>query len=135
MSSTLTSREGGSSVPLEPMPPGVHNVYIFEVFNTASWSIILGAPMLLFFQHLNATATILAIAACLNPVLNILQIPAARFVERVGYRRFVLSGWTTRSVVVIVMALVAFLPDSVDPATRMVLMLGLSFVYNAMRGI
>src|SRR5476651_843050 len=119
----------------EPMPPDIHNVYIYEVFNTASFSVVLGSPMLLYFQHLNATATILAIAACLAPVLNILQIPAAHFVERVGYRRFVLSGWTTRSVVVIVMALVAFLPDSVDPATRMVLMLGLSFVYNAMRGI
>jgi len=117
------------------MPPDIHNVYIYEVFNTASWSVVLGSPMLLYFQHLNATATILAIAACLAPVLNILQIPAAHFVERVGYRRFVLSGWTTRSIVVIVMALVAFLPDSVDPATRMVLMLCLSFIYNAMRGI
>ena len=91
--------------------------------------------MLLYFQHLNATATILAIAACLSPVLNILQIPAAQFVERVGYRKFVLSGWTTRSIVVVIMALVAFLPDSVDRATRMVTMLGLSFAYNILRGI
>ncbi len=117
------------------MPTDIHNVYIYEVFNTASWSVVLGSPMLLYFQHLNATATILAIAACLAPVLNILQIPAAHFVERVGYRRFVLSGWTTRSIVVVGMMLVAFLPDSVDRATRMVMMLGLSFVYNALRGI
>ena len=117
------------------MPPDIHNVYIYEVFNTASWSVVLGSPMLLFFQHLNATATILAIAACLAPVLNILQIPAAHFVEQVGYRRFVLTGWTTRSFVVVGMTLVAFLPDSVDRATRMVLMLGLAFIYNTMRGI
>jgi MFS family permease len=119
----------------EPMPKDIHNVYIYDVFNTASWSVVLGSPMLLYFQHLNATATILAIAACLAPVLNILQIPAAPYVERVGYRRFVLSGWTSRSVVVVGMALVAFLPDSVDRATRMVMMLGLSFVYNTLRGI
>jgi len=117
------------------MPPDIHNVYIYEVFNTASWSVVLGSPMLLYFQHLHATATIIAIAACLAPVLNILQIPAARFVEQVGYRRFVLSGWTTRSIVVVGMALVAFLPNSVDRATRMVAMLGLAFVYNTMRGI
>lgn len=121
--------------PPEPMPHGIHNVYIFEVFNTASWSVVLGAPMLLFLQHLNATATILAMAACLPPILNILQIPAARFVERVGYRRFVLSGWTTRSVFVIGMTIVAFLPDSVDRTTRIVMMLFLSFGYNFMRGI
>src|SRR5471032_2697479 len=117
------------------MPQGIQNVYIFDSFNTASWSVVLGAPMLLFLQHLSATATILAIAASLSPVLNILQMPAAHFVERVGYRRFVLSGWTSRSIVIVGMALVAFLPDSVDPATRMVMMLGLSFIYNTLRGI
>jgi hypothetical protein len=121
--------------PPEPMPKDIHNVYIYEVFNTASWIVVLGSPMLLFFQHLNASATILAIAGCLAPVLNILQIPAAHFVEKVGYRRFVLSGWTTRSVVVVGMMLVAFLPETVDRATRIVLMLGLSFIYNTMRGI
>jgi MFS family permease len=119
----------------EPMPKDIHNVYIYEVFNTASWSVVLGSPMLLYFQHLEATATILALAASLAPVLNILQIPAAHFVERVGYRRFVLSGWTMRSMVVVGMALVAFLPESVDRATRMVLMLSLSLAYNTMRGI
>lgn len=117
------------------MPHGIHNVYIYEVFNTASWSVVLSAPMLLFFQHLNATATVMAIAASLSPILNILQIPAARFVEQVGYRRFVLSGWTMRSMVVVVMAGIAFLPDSFDRPTRMILMLFLLLVYNTLRGI
>src|ERR1700682_3230564 len=109
MSSSPSQMKGVLSTPQDPMPPGIHNVYVFEVFNTASWSVVLGSPMLLFFQHLNATATILAMAASLAPILNILQIPAARFVERVGYRRFVLSGWTTRSIFVIGMTVVAFL--------------------------
>ncbi len=117
------------------MPRGIQNVYIFDIFNTTSWSVVLGAPMLLFLQHLKATATVVAIAACLSPILNILQIPAARFVEQVGYRRFVLSGWTTRSFLVIGMTIVAFLPDSVDRTTRIVLMLFLSLVYNVLRGI
>jgi MFS family permease len=117
------------------MPPDIHNVYIYEAFNTASWSVVLSSPMLLFFQHLNATATVLAIAACLAPVLNILQMPAAYYVERVGYRRFVVSGWTLRSCIVVAMTIVAFLPDRVDAATRMILMLGLALIYNIMRGI
>jgi len=117
------------------MPKDIHNVYIYEVFNTTSYSVVLGSPMLLYFQHLHASATILAVAACLAPLLNTLQIPAARFVERVGYRRFVLSGWTTRSIVIVGMTLVAFLPDSVDRATRMVVMLGLALVFNTLRGI
>jgi MFS family permease len=119
----------------EPMPPDIHNVYIYEAFNTASWSVVLGSPMLLFFQHLNATATILAVAACLSPVLNILQMPAAQFIERVGYRRFVVSGWTARSIVVVGMTIITLLPEKVDVATRMGIMLGLSLLYNAMRGV
>jgi Na+/melibiose symporter-like transporter len=84
---------------------------------------------------LNATATVVAIAFCLSPVMNILQIPAARFVEQVGYRRFVLAGWTSRSFLIVGMTIVAFLPDTVDQTTRVVLMLFLSFIYNALRGI
>ena len=123
------------SCAVEPMPEGIDNVYLYEIFNTTTWSIVLGAPMLLFLQHLDATATILAIAACLSPVLNILQIPAARFVERVGYRRFVLSGWTTRSLFILGMTGVAFLPDSVDRTTRIVAMLFFSLGFNTARGI
>ena len=119
----------------DPMPPDIGNVYIYEAFNTASWSVVLGSPMLLFFQHLKASATVLAIAACLAPVLSILQLPAAYYVERVGYRRFVLSGWTLRSFIVVGMMGVALLPDRVDTATRMIVMLGLALIYNTLRGI
>src|SRR5580692_8715110 len=118
-----------------PMPQGIHNAYLFDMFNAMSWTVVLGSPMLLFFQHLHATATILAVSASLAPLLTILQIPAARFVERVGYRRFVLSGWTARVVVQVGMTVVAFLPDSFDRTTRIVLMLFLSFVFCTMRGI
>jgi MFS family permease len=123
------------STPAPPMPRGIHNAYIFDVFNTTSWTVVLGPPMLLFLQHLQATATVVAIAASLSPLLVSLQIPAAHYVERVGYRRFVLSGWTTRSFFVIGMAVVAFLPDSVDRTTRIVLMLFCSLIYNTLRGI
>ena len=134
MSASSTTHRGGV-VPLEPMPPGIHNVYLFDIFNTASWSAVLGAPMLLFLQHLNASATMIAVAFSLSPILNILQIPAARFVEKVGYRRFVLAGWTSRSFLVIGMTIVALLPDSMHPLPRILMMLTLSFIYNTMRGI
>jgi hypothetical protein len=62
-------------------------------------------------------------------------MPAARFVEKVGYRRFVLSGWTGRSFFIVGMTAIAFLPESVDTTTRIVGMLFCSFGYNTMRGI
>jgi hypothetical protein len=122
-----------AAVPL--MPKGIHNVYLFDMLNAMSWTIVLGSPMLLFLQHLGATATILAVSASLAPLLNILQMPAAPFVERVGYRRFVLAGWTSRSFLIIGMSIVALLPNSTDRTTRIVLMLFLSLVFCVLRGI
>lgn len=117
------------------MPSGIHNVYIFDIFNAASWTVVMGAPMLLFLQHLHATATVLALAASLSPLLVTLQIPAAPYVEKVGYRKFVLSGFTSRSFTIIGMTAVALLPDSIDRTTRIVLMLFLALIYNTLRGI
>lgn len=130
------------STPVEPsapaspsMPVGLANAYAFQVFNTISFAIVLGVPMMLFFKQLGASATILGIAAALPPLLNILQVPAARFVESVGYRKFVLRGWSARSYLIVGMAVTAFLPSKIDAATRISLMLLLLFLYNASRGI
>lgn len=119
----------------EPMPAGISNIYFFDWFNTTSWIVILGSPMLLYLQHLNATATVVAVACSFSPLLISLQIPAASFVEQIGYRRFVLSGWTTRSFTIIGMAVVAFLPESIDRTTRLVLMLFFTLIFNILRGI
>ena len=117
------------------LPAGVGNAYLFQIFNTISFSIVLMTPMILYFKDLGASATVLGIVASLPALLNVLQIPAAQFVERVGYRAFVLRGWTARSLVILVMAAVAFLPGKIDATTRMALMLLLLFVFNASRGI
>lgn len=117
------------------MPAGIHNAYAFQVGNTISFSIVLGVPMMLFLKQLGASATILGIAAALPPLLNILQVPAAKFVEKIGYRKFVLLGWSARSYLIMGMAAVAFLPSWIDPTTRIVLMLMLLFIYNTSRGI
>ena len=116
------------------MPAGIGNAYAFQVFNTISFSIVVGMPMVLFFKHLGASATILGIVIALPALLNILQIPAAPLVDKVGYRAFVLRGWTTRSFIILGMAVVAFLPSKIDRTTRIALMLFLLFVYNASRG-
>jgi len=117
------------------MPVGVGNAFAFQVFNTMSYAIVLTTPMLLYFKSLEASATVIGIVAALPALMNILQIPAARFVEQIGYRAFVLRGWSLRSVFVLGMAVVPVLPAALDAATRMALMLFLLFAYNTSRGI
>ncbi len=123
-----------STRPREPMPKGIFNIYVFEVFNTISWTVVLGAPMLLFLKHLNATTTLLALASSMSPVLNVLQLPAARFVDKIGYKKLVLSGWTARSFLIVGMAIVAFLPDYVDRTTRVTFFFVFCLLYNVLRG-
>jgi MFS family permease len=117
------------------MPEGVGKAYAFQVFNTISFSVVLGAPMLVYFKGLGASGTVIGIVAALPALLNILQMPAARFVERIGYRAFVFRGWSLRSVFVLGMAVVPLMPATIDAPTRMALMLFLLFAYNTSRGI
>lgn len=111
------------------------NAFLFQVFNTSSFYLIMGMPMMLYFKKLGASATVLGVLACLAALLNIFQIPAARFVERIGYRAFVLRGWTSRSVMIGAIALVAGLPLPMDVATRQILVIFLLFLFNTARGI
>lgn len=121
--------------PQARMPAGVGNAYAFQILNTISFSIVLGAPMLVYFKGLGASGTVIGIVAALPALLNILQMPAARFVEQIGYRAFVLRGWSLRSVFILGMAIVPLLPSAIDAPTRMALMLFLLFAYNTSRGI
>ena len=117
------------------MPKGIWNAHVFQMFNTFSFSIIMGTHMVLYFKFLGATATIIGIVTALPNLLNLLQIPAATFVDRVGYKQFVLRGWTMRTFIVLGIATVPLLAFSLTPATSMVLMLFILFAYNASRGI
>ena len=90
---------------------------------------------LTYAKSLGASATVLGILAGMMPLLVIAQLPAARFVDRVGYRRFVLNGWTARVVVVFLVAAVPLTSGFLDAPTRLVLVLALLFVFNLIRGI
>lgn len=116
------------------MPRDIHFAHLFQFFNTFSFSLIIGLPMILFFQHLHASATVLGVVYSLPALMNILQIPGAGVVEKVGYRSFVLRGWTARGIVLVGMIAIPLLPGSIDTGTRVVLMLFLLFIYNSLRG-
>jgi len=111
------------------------NAFLFQVFNTSSFYLIMGLPMMLYFKKLGASATVLGVIAALGALMNIFQLPAARFVERIGYRTFVLRGWISRSFMIGGVALVVSLPLPVDESTRQILVLFLLFLFNIARGI
>jgi MFS family permease len=67
--------------------------------------------------------------------LVIFQIPAASHINRIGYRRFVLGGWSIRVLFIFAMALVPLTSGFLDPRNRLALLLALLFCFNLSRGI
>src|SRR4051794_30302122 len=129
MSSPITNLPQASS-----FPKGLHNAFLFAAFNPLSFQIVLGSPMILYAKSLGASATIIGIIAGMMPLLVIFQIPAASHINRIGYRRFVLAGWSTRVVFIFGMAFVPLTAGFLDARNRLALLLGLLFCFNLVRG-
>ena len=111
------------------------NAWRFSCFNGLSFQIVLGSPMILYAKTLHANATVLGIIAGMMPLLVICQIPAAQYINRIGYKRFVLAGWGTRTLFTFGMALVPLATTLLDGITQLVLLLALLFGFNLVRGI
>ena len=131
MSQTTTP----APAPNGTFPPGLHHAFSFSAFNALSFQVVLGSPMILYARTLDASATVLGIIAGMMPLLVIFQIPAANHINRIGYRRFVLAGWSTRVLFIFAMALVPLTSGFLDIANRLALLLALLFCFNLSRGI
>jgi MFS family permease len=125
--------------PAEPAPerftPGLSHAFSFAAFNALSFQLVLGSPMVLYAKHLGASATVLGIIAGMMPLLVIFQIPAANYVDRVGYKRFVYAGWGIRVGFIFVLSLIPLTSPFLDATSRLSLVLLLLFAFNLSRGI
>lgn len=116
-------------------PPGLQNAYLFAWFNALSYQVVLGSPMILYAKTLGASATVLGVIAGMMPLLVILQIPAAAHIPRIGYRRFVVGGWSVRVLFIAGMALVPLLGGMLDAHNQLALLVFFLFGFNLSRGI
>jgi len=115
--------------------PGWGNAYWFSIFNALSYQMVLGSPIVLYAKSLGASATVLGIIAGMMPLLVIFQIPAARHIARVGYKRFVFAGWGTRVMFIFLVALVPLTEPFLNAASTTALLVFLLFCFNLSRGI
>lgn len=117
-----------------PFPEGVVNGNWFSFYNAISFQIFLGPPIVLYAKSLGASATMLGILASLTPLLTVFQIPAAHYLERFGYRRFILAGWSARNLCVFSVVAIPWL-GFLSNGWKLGLLLGLLFIFNLLRGI
>jgi len=116
------------------LPPGSFNAHWYNFFNALSFQIMMGAPIILFTKSLGASSTVIGIVASFTPLMTIFQLPAARFLDRFGYREFVLMGWGLRTVLIFVVASVPML-SFLDDQSKMAVLLAILFIFNLLRGI
>ena len=119
--------------PRSAYPPGALNINGFSFFNAVSFQIVLGAPVILFAKSLGASSFLLGTIAALTPLLNILQLLAARFLHRTGYKRFVLAGWGARTFFTLCIAAIPVWPG-LTISVRLWLLVGALFGFNLLRG-
>lgn len=119
--------------PGDRFPPGSLNLNGFSFFNAVTFQIVLGAPVILYVKSLGASSLVLGAIASLTPLLSILQLVAARFLHRTGYRRFALTGWGARTCFVVLLTVVPLLPG-LAAETRLVLVAVALFCFNVLRG-
>ncbi|HYE31285.1 MAG TPA: MFS transporter [Methylomirabilota bacterium] len=127
--------DSGASMERESFPPGMHNAFVFSNLNAISFHIVMASPMILYAKALGASATVLGIIAGMMPLLIIFQIPAASYVARVGYKKFVYAGWGTRVMFIFLMGLVPLLGFFINAQAQLGLLLFLLFAFNLSRGI
>ena len=124
-----------NETPPGPVPDSLRQAYWFSAFKALSFQVVLGGPMVLYARELGASATVLGIVAGMMPLLTIAQLPAAQHIPRVGYKRFVVGGWTTRVAFIFAMAALPLLPEAVNAPSRLALLVCLLFAFNLSRGI
>src|SRR5438046_8954422 len=99
------------------------NAYLFATFNALSFQIIINSPMVLYAKTLGASATVLGIIVGMMPLLVIFQIPAANYIARVGFKRFVYAGWGTRVLFIFGMAAVPLMGGFLNARSQRVVLM------------
>jgi MFS family permease len=91
--------------------------------------------MILYAKSLGASATVLGIITGMMPLLVIFQIPAAHYIHRFGYKKFVYRGWGIRVMFIYAMSLVPLTGAFLNLTAQLSLLLFLLFAFNLSRGI
>ncbi len=131
---SVAQSSGDTSPERRPVLKGLGSAYGFVLTNALSFNITLGAPVILFAKALGASPGMLGVIGALTPLLTILQIPAAKYISRFGYRQFMLLGWSVRTIFIFLIALLPLL-ESLSANVRLGFLFVFLFFFNTLRGI
>jgi len=91
--------------------------------------------MILLLKSQGASATVLGAALALLPLSQALQVVGARWLPRFGYRGLMVRGWTARTVMVGLIAMVALAMPWLPPKAVIWTVIALLAVFTVLRGL
>jgi MFS family permease len=106
----------------------------FQACNACNFTIALGAPLVLAARHIGATEFHIGIMNALPVLLIALQLLATNLVDRLGYRRLMLMGWSARSFMLLLIAPLPMLTGIVPPWVLILGMIIPIMGFSAIRG-
>jgi MFS family permease len=116
------------------LPVHARNLGSFSTLNAVCFTIALGSPLVLTARFLGAGEALVGILLALTPLFTVLQLPAARYADRWGYRRLFMMGWRARAIALLLMAPLPLLVGHVPGRLVLILFTMFAVVFNAVRG-
>ena len=114
---------------------GRSTIYLFQIFNSLSFWVILGPPIVLITTWIGGGSEAVGIVTSIMPFLTIFQIPSTRYIERLGYRRVMLTGWTGRTIMLLGIVILPFLKDDWPASKLVALLIFCIFAWSFLRGL
>lgn len=116
------------------LPPATRWLLSFQAFNAFNFTVALGMPMVLTARFIGATESHIGLLNAVAPLLAVLQLLATSMVERAGYRKSLLAGWSARSFMLLFIAPLPLLVGRVPSAWLVWTMIAALFAFNVIRG-
>ena len=124
-----------SGAPAGELPPYTRWLLLFQLFNGANFTVVLGVPVVLTARFLGAGESAIGVVLSLTPFLAMIQIFSYGLAERWGYRRMMLTGWTIRSFMLLFILPLPFLVGRVSEAVLVAALIAPLFAFNMVRGL
>ena len=112
----------------------IHWLYAFQVFNAMSFTLALGAPLVLAGRYIGATEFQIGALTSLTPLLMVLQLVAANMLDRFGCRRLMMAGWGMRAVFLFFAVPLPLLVGRVPTGVLVGILFFAMFGFNVVRG-
>jgi MFS family permease len=115
-------------------PQAVPWFLLFQAGNAVSFTIGMGAPLVLMTKYLGGSEAFVGVVLSLTSFMAFLQLFAARLCDRVGFRRVLTRGWTLRAYFLMLLAPLPLLRGVLSETVLVGLVVLLTLGFSAVRG-